>query len=315
MWCREGEKHVLSRNLGEKWSSCSREDFAVLCHVPPPSLHHLHLGRLSARSCRWAAPRPASAVQHGATRAPPLPYNMAAPAPPPRPRRQATAIPSGFQSATISMLNGAFPLPLPGPAAPGMAEGRRGLSVPIRPHPRPGGRRGRPGAPGSCGEGRAALLPALGPAAAGPELRGGEAGPSQASAAGLPARARVSRAAASRRRGLPRWPRLPPRPSARGVPAPAAGGLPWGAPKAAGASLGLFSLAPLRKPGTAGVAALVALCWARRRPRSGPRVWPTQFAVRWDGEDGVCFGWKFSALPTKLTLMRKYTAVKALRMF
>lgn len=67
MWCREGEKHVLSRNLGEKWSSCSREDFAVLCHVPPPP-------SITSTS---AGSQPAPAAERRP--APLQPYNMAPP--------------------------------------------------------------------------------------------------------------------------------------------------------------------------------------------------------------------------------------------
>lgn len=117
-----------------------------------------------------------------------------------------------------------FPFPLPGPAAPGMAGGGCGLLAPIRPHPRLGGRWERPGAPGGCGEGPVALLPALGPVA-GAERRGGGAGPPQASAAGRPRRARDSRAAARRWRGLQCWASPPPgaapeecQPRRRGLP-------------------------------------------------------------------------------------------------
>lgn len=74
-----------------------------------------------------------------------------------------------------------------------MAAGDRGLWVPIHLHPRPGGRRARSESPRGSGEGPAALLlPARG-LEWGAELPGGEAGPPQASAVGLPSRARVSR--------------------------------------------------------------------------------------------------------------------------
>lgn len=57
-----------------------------------------------------------------------------------------------------------------------MAAAAWGPLVPIRPHPPPGERWGRPAGPGGCGEGPGAQLPALRPVA-GPEQRGGEAGP------------------------------------------------------------------------------------------------------------------------------------------
>lgn len=66
--------------------------------------------------------------------------------------------------AAISMLTRAFPLPLPGPVAPGMVTVEPGLWVPIHLHPRPGGRRARSEAPRGCGDGPVALLlPARGP--------------------------------------------------------------------------------------------------------------------------------------------------------
>lgn len=73
------------------------------------------------------------------------------------------AISSGLRRAAISMLTRAFPLPLPGPAAPGMAAGDQGLWASIRLHPCPDGRRARSETPRGCGEGLAALpLPARG---------------------------------------------------------------------------------------------------------------------------------------------------------
>lgn len=56
------------------------------------------------------------------------------------------------------MLTRAFPLPLPGRAVLGMAVGERGLWVPIRLHPWPGGRRAPSKTPRGCGHGPAALL-------------------------------------------------------------------------------------------------------------------------------------------------------------
>lgn len=86
-------------------------------------------------------------------------------------------ISSGLQRSRISMLTRAFPLPLPGPAAPGMAAGGRGLWASIRLHPRPGGRRARSEATRGCGEESAALLPPAGGLEWGAELPGREAGP------------------------------------------------------------------------------------------------------------------------------------------
>lgn len=111
-----------------------------------------------------------------------------------KPQHACTTIPSGFQSATISTLTRAFRLPLPVPAAPGMAGCTLGLWAFIHFHPRLGGRLGGGQRPrGLCRRvgGTAALAWAGGGARA--VRRGG-----RAFAEGLPRGARVSRAAASR---------------------------------------------------------------------------------------------------------------------
>lgn len=159
----------------------------ALPRLPGPATSTTPAGAGSAAGSAGAAPGPAAEGRP----APPQPYNMAPHFAPPLPYNMAARyLAAAGRQATARRRRYSFRLPerhyvnvdprvctsSSGSGDDRYGGGVWGPAAPIRPHPRPGGSWGRPVGPGGCGEGPAALLPALGPAA-GAELRGGEAGP------------------------------------------------------------------------------------------------------------------------------------------